>query len=93
MKTKRNNHKFRTLVFIKSQYVRDSQAYTGAEISENDDIYADDEMDQNWGDIECPVLCADLELNPEAAINWVIHNMYPNASREIFECFSICSKD
>ena len=50
-------------------------------------------MDQNWGDIECPVLCADLELNPEAAINWVIHNMYPNASREIFECFSICSKD
>lgn len=71
----------RYLVFIKADYVRDAQAYLG-ELSE--DIF-DDEHEENWRDINGPVLVLDGNFDSTIKMFDTIMKMYPTTDISIFE--------
>lgn len=68
------------MVFVKAQYVRDAQAFTGKK-NFAADIYEDED---GWLDIGGPVLCAIYrDLTKEEVIK-KNQNIYPDAPEEVF---------
>ena len=76
----------RILVFVKSEYVRDAQAFTRLDASQYEEvgIYMGTDCEQGWNDIKGPVLVADWKnLTMEQAME-KIKVLYPDASIGIF---------
>lgn len=81
----------RYLVFIKSEYVRDSQAFSGKDIPKGflDGIHFTIEAEDGWRDIEGDVLVADMNCETEEELSKRIRNIYPEASIEIFRILKL----
>lgn len=81
----------RYLVFIKYEYVRDSQAFSGKAFpkGELDDLYSNVEAEDGWQDIEGDILVADMNCGTEDELFQRIRNMYPEAIEEIFRILKI----
>lgn len=68
-------------VYIKAEYARDGQAYTGSDLLS--ELYRE-ENEANWRDVSGPVLVAEFkELSLEEAKEH-IHRAYPDVSMDIF---------
>lgn len=85
IKTKNADPRNVYLVFVKAQYVRDAQAFTGKDTI-MDDIWDDED---GWQDISGPVLCAVYHNFPKETVEEKIHTLYPNAPKEVFEYVSV----
>ena len=81
----------RYLVFIKREYVRDSQAFTGKAFKKDDlgDLYSSGEAEDGWQDIEGDILVADINCETEEELFKRIGTIYPKASHHIFRVFQL----
>lgn len=81
----------RYLVFIKSEYVRDSQAFSGKAFpkGELDDLYSNVEAEDGWQDIEGDILVADMNCKTKKELFKRIRAIYPEASIEIFRILKL----
>lgn len=81
------------LVFIKREFIRDSEAFLGGEIpSDRDNIYFSCSFDNAWESVEGDILIAELPMTLEDARKW-IHKKYPNASDGVFYLREVISTD
>lgn len=78
-------------VFIKKEFVRDSQAFIGMTFTDDDldDIYSSSEMDDGWLDTEGDILVVDLECASKEELYHRINTFYPDASMEIFRVLKV----
>ena len=78
----------RYLVFIKSEYIRDAQAYVGAPC-EDDPV----EVDKGWLDANGPMLVLDIYANDATEVKDRISRVYPEADMDVFEILSVDAKE
>lgn len=78
----------RYLVFVKSEYIRDAQAYVGAPC-EDDPI----EVDKGWLDANGPMLVLDIHANDVKAVKDRITRVYPDADMDVFEILNVDAKE
>ena len=74
----------RYLIFVKSEYTRDSQAFTGMAIEDEEDIYMSWEKESGWQDAEGDILVADIECASDKEAFERISRIYPEAENKIF---------
>lgn len=81
----------RFFVFIKQEFVRDSQAFIGMTFTEEDldDVYSSSEMERGWADTEGDVLVADMECETKEELYKRIGTLYPEASKDIFRILKV----
>lgn len=73
------------LVFIKSAYVWDAQAYIGAKLPRCvDSIYVDPFYQSKWWDVRGDVLVAELDAHSESEVRERIRKVYPEADDSVF---------
>lgn len=73
------------LVFIKSEYIRDAQAYIGNKLPKNkDEIYMDCENEQYWQDTSPHGFVAFYNEKTIKEAKESIKTCYPNADEDIF---------
>lgn len=74
----------RYIVFIKSEYVRDAQAYIGNTLPSNDshDIHKNE---VSWWDVQGSILIMDRVANDVETIKQQLKTCYPFADAKIFE--------
>ena len=92
---KEQESSMRYLVFIKKEFVRDSQAFTGMPFTEKDpdDIYSSSAMEHGWADTEGDVLVMDTESETKEELYNRIGALYPEASKEIFRIIKVVNAE
>ena len=73
----------RYLVFIKSEFVRDAQAYT-APTSDVIDMGVINDDDNAWRDVGGPMLVLDRVASDESAVWDFVSRVYPNTPKGVF---------
>lgn len=68
-------------VYIKAEYTRDGQAYTGSDLLS--ELY-EEENESNWQDVSGPILVSILKGFSLEEAKERIHRAYPDASMDIF---------
>lgn len=88
LKPHKANNKHRYEVFIKSDYVRDAQAYVGDCLSDDIDIF-DEEHERFWNDCNGHILVFDGYAESIEDVKETLKKIYPDASDNIFYIKSV----
>lgn len=76
---------YRFLVFIRKEYVINSQAYIGNQLPENEDsIFQSDDKKEYWKGIKCDILVMDTIDYDEVNVLEKVKQCYNTADTKIF---------
>ena len=77
-------HKCITLAFIKSDYVRDAQAFTGKKVNILEEDLSSQKNEAGWRDCFGPILIGAFPETTEEQARELVKIIFPEAAEEIF---------